>query len=628
MTGNELRQRYLSFFEQRGHKVIPSSSLVPENDPTTLFTGSGMQPMMPYLLGAPHPEGNRIVDSQKCFRAQDIEEVGDNRHTTFFEMLGNWSFGDYFKEEQLNWFWEFLTQNIDLDPQDLYATVYAGNNELGIEADHESVEIWKRLYKEKGIIAKTARNAERDGLQDARIFYYPGSENWWSRVGDPGNMPNGEPGGPDSEVFFDFGKDLELHETSTYRDQPCHPGCSCGRFLEIGNNVFMTYIKTDLGFEPLEQNNIDFGGGFERTLAAENGDPDVFTTDLFMPIISRIEELCDITYESAASKEKHSFRVITDHIKAAVMLCGDGVVPSNKEQGYIMRRLLRRAIRYGKMIGIEGIFLRELVPSVVSIYHSVYPELSAQSTNEDSGGTELIDVIAAEEERFLKTLERGLKEIEKIDRIDGKAAFKLYETYGFPLELTQEIAEEKGQEIVGQEFKRAFDRHREVSRSSSAGRFKGGLQDNSEFTTRYHTATHLLHAALRKVLGNHVLQKGSNINETRLRFDFSHSESMTEGQKNEVNDLVTAWIKENLPVAKKIVSKEEALSSGALAAFKDKYPDQVSVYGIGVESENQWISREICGGPHVKSTGEIGKIKITKENAVGAGTRRIYMEFV
>lgn len=579
-----------------------------------------MQPMMSYLLGAPHPKGTRIVDSQKSFRSQDIEEVGDNRHTTFFEMLGNWSLGDYFKNEQLEWFFSFLVDDVGLDPQKTFVTVFRGKPEFGIPKDSEAVEIWKRLFAQKGIEAKDIDFSERDGMQDGRIFYYDEKKNWWSRAGVPQNMPVGEPGGPDSEVFYDFGADLKLHENSPFKDEPCHVNCDCGRFLEIGNNVFMTYIKTDAGFEPLEQKNIDFGGGFERILAAMHNDPDVFKTELFQPIITYLEKVSGKSYQSD-DQVRRAFRVIADHIRAATMLAGDGVIPSNKQQGYVARRLIRRSVRFGRMVGISGAFIAELVDIVVKMYEQAYPELAAQAD-------QVRRTLSEEEEKFNKTIDKGLREIEKLPQLNGEIAFKLYETYGFPLELTQEIAIERGQDVDLDAFAAAFEEHKEKSRSASAGKFKGGLADHSEITTKYHTATHLLHAALRKILGTHVQQKGSNITAERLRFDFSHTASMSEAEKQAVEKQVNAWIDANLPVSMQLMQKDTALQSGAIAFFLEKYPDEVSVYTIGNDPKTEWISKEFCGGPHVGATGAIGKIKLTKEQSASAGVRRVYMELV
>jgi alanyl-tRNA synthetase len=617
MQPDELRSKYLEFFKKQGHAIVPSSSLVPENDPTTLFTGSGMQPMIEYLLGAKHPKGTRIVDSQKCFRSQDIEEVGDNRHTTFFEMLGNWSMGDYFKQEQLPWFFEFLTKEVGLDPSKLFVTVFSGNDNLGIGRDEESVKIWQDLFKSVGIDAKAVDNSEEDGLNGGRIFYFNETKNWWSRAGVPDNMPVGEPGGPDSEVFYDFGSDKKYHENSSFKGQACHVNCDCGRFLEIGNSVFMQYQKQEDGsFKELAQKNVDFGGGFERILAVKHNTDDVFLTPLFSPIISFLEELSGIKYSD--EKTKQSFRVISDHIKAATMLAADGVFPSNKEQGYFARRLVRRSIRYAKMIGIQQVFIGDLVKVVAKIYINSYPSVTENIDKIVSG-------LASEEKKFAKTLEKGLKEVEKVEKLTGEVAFKLYETYGFPFELTQEIAQEKGQKLSQSEFDTAKKAHSDKSRSASSSKFKGGLQDSSEQTTKYHTATHLLHAALRKVLGDHVQQKGSNITADRLRFDFSHPQAMTDTEKSEVEELINQWVNDSLPVTFESMKKEDALKSGAIAFFVEKYPDEVTVYSIGEDTSSNWVSKEFCGGPHVKNTSEINQIQLFKEKAASAGIRRVYL---
>jgi alanyl-tRNA synthetase len=620
MTVNQIRQKYLVFFAQHGHSVVPSAPLVPENDPTTLFTGSGMQPMVPYLLGEKHPKGTRIADSQKCFRSQDIEEVGDNRHTTFFEMLGNWSLGDYFKKDQLRWFFTFLTQEVDLKPERLFVTVFRGSEELNIPRDDESVAIWKELFKGKGIEAEDADWAERDGMQGGRIFYYDEKKNWWSRSGVPANMPAGEPGGPDSEVFYDFGAELKLHENSPFAAEPCHVNCDCGRFLEIGNSVFMQYQKQpDGSFTELPQRNVDFGGGLERIAAVSINELDVFKTDIFQPLIKEIESLTGQSYEGDRTAQ---MRIIADHLRAAVFLIKDGVVPSNKGQGYFLRRLIRRAtVKLHQLgSGLESNKLAQIADKgVLEIYDGIYFD-----RHQD---TELVErVLSDEAQKFTKSLDKGLKFFEKQSIVTGKTAFDLYQTYGFPLEITLELAQQKGHQVNVDEFKEEFSKHQALSRSSSAGMFKGGLADQSEQTTKYHTATHLLHAALRQVLGKHVQQKGSNITVERLRFDFSHHQAVTKEEIQRVEDQVNEWIEANLPVTKQILPKQAALESGAVAFFVEKYPDEVSVYTIGQDSEADWISKEFCGGPHVSLTGEIGQIKIIKEQAVSAGVRRIYIQ--
>lgn len=645
LTPNQLRQLYLDFFAGKlaaaktpipmaPHAIVPSSPMTPENDPTTLFTGSGMQPMMPFLLGEKHPKGVRIADSQKCFRAEDIEEVGDNRHTTFFEMLGNWSLGDYFKTEQLTWFFTFLTDPtmVGLKPERLYVTVFGGNAELNVPRDDESVAIWQNLFAGAGITATAVENAKEHGMQGGRIFFYDEKKNWWSRAGVPANMPLGEPGGPDSEVFYDFGADLKLHENSEFKDLPCHVNCDCGRFLEIGNSVFMKYRKTATGFEELAQQNVDFGGGFERILAASQNERDVFNTAVFAPIMTVISTASGQAY--LESEQKASFRVIADHVRAAVMLIADGVLPGNKEQGYVVRRLIRRAVRHGKMLGIERPFMAELVAPLVELYREAYPLLGERAAM-------IAESLAQEEAKFLRTIAKGLKEFDKAPPVvtaegksdgqqylSGELSFKLYETFGFPLELTIEEAKLRGIVVpsdINQTFTTAKTAHQDASRTATAGKFKGGLQDQSVVTTKYHTATHLLHAALRQVLGKHVSQKGSNITVERLRFDFSHPEAITPDQLAAIEKQINEWIKADLPMTKTMMAKQAALDSGALAFFVEKYPDEVSVYTIGKPDE-AWVSRELCGGPHVTHTGEIGAIKIVKEKAISAGVRRIYAE--
>lgn len=548
MKLDEVREKYLEFFKKREHAVIPSASLVPdESDSTTLFTSSGMQPLLPYFLGKEHSEGKRVADSQRCFRAEDIEEVGDNRHTTYFEMLGNWSFGDYFKEEQIPWFFEFLTKEIGLDPNKLYVTVFEGDEKAGIPKDTESAEIWERLL----------------GGAD-RISYYGADKNWWSRAGTPEQMPAGEPGGSDTEVFYDFGTP---HDKS-FGDE-CHPNCDCGRFVEIGNSVFMEYIKQEDGsFAHLPLKNVDFGGGLERITAATNNDSDIFNIDAIKNIIEKIEKKSRKKYE----ENKKAFRIIADHIRGAEEIIKDGVVPSNTEQGYILRRLIRRAVRFGDVLGIK---LSDIT---------------------ESGGE-----ILKEEEKFRKTLEKGLKEFEKISKggnISGSDAFVLFTTYGFPLELTLELALEQGLNIDEAEFRDKMREHQELSRRGAEQKFKGGLADTSEASTKYHTATHLLLRALKDVLGEDVSQKGSNITQERMRFDFSWGEKLTDEQKQEVEKIVNEKIKEGLEV-----THEE--TNGKIT------------YKIGD------YSVELCGGPHVKNTSELGNFKIKKEEASSAGIRRI-----
>jgi alanyl-tRNA synthetase len=628
---HQLRQKYLDYFEDKDHVVVPSSPLLPENDPTTLFTGSGMQPMITYLLGAKHPSGTRIVDSQKCFRAEDIEEVGDNRHTTFFEMLGNWSLGDYFKREQIRWMFEFLTKELRLDPKRIYVSVFRGNDEFGILRDEDAVDLWKEQFKNAGIDAVAVDFAETRGMQDGRIFYYPDKKNWWSRPGVPLNMPVGEPGGPDSEMFWDFGEHLKLHERSQWKDELCHVNCDCGRFMEIGNNVFMMYVKkSEKSFAELPNKNIDFGGGLERIAAALHDDPDMFLIDVFVPIREVIERLSGKTY-GGHSEETRAFRVIMDHLRAATFLIGDNAKPSNKDQGYFTRRLIRRSIRFAHRLGIVGNFCAEIARVVINEYKEAYPNLVADTEM-------IVQEMEREEEQFRKTLEKGLKEFERhacsgVTELDGKAAFDLYQTYGFPLELTQEVAKERKISLnrdFEKIFKEELQKHQELSRVGAEQKFKGGLADHSEATTKLHTAHHLLLKALQLVLGPHVKQRGSNITGQRLRIDFSHGQKLTPGQLKRVEEMVNQKISEDLPVIRSVIAKEKAEKLGAEHEFNAKYPDMVSVYSVGPKEATQGnpqfgaaYSLEFCGGPHTERTGVIGKFKILKEEASSAGVRRI-----
>jgi len=622
MRIHDVRQKYFAFFTSKGHRLIDSASLVPENDPSTLFTGSGMQPMVPFLLGEVHPLGKRLVDSQTCFRSQDIDEVGDNRHTTFFEMLGNWSLGDYFKEEQISWMFEFLTKEVGLDPSRLFVTVFRGNEAIGVERDHVSTALWKKLFADVGIEAKDIDLSERDGMQDGRIFYYDETKNWWSRSGIPSKMPLGEPGGPDCELFWDFGVVRGFHQQSAWKDMPCHVNCDCGRFLEIGNNVFMEYVKTATGFKPLPNKNVDFGGGLERIVAAQMDTPDVFLIDAFDSIRDTLEKLSGLTYHSDATHAKE-FRVIMDHVRAATFLIGDGVFPSNKDQGYFVRRLLRRAIRFGKKIGISGLFCARAAQDIIDTYQDSYQRLALHATT-------ILNTMIAEEEKFLSTLTKGEREFDRLflseGSISGKDAFVLYTTYGFPLELTEEMAREKSQAIDKEVFKTEFQKHQDLSRAGATQKFAGGLADHSTQTVALHTATHMLHQALRHVLGPHVLQRGSNITPERLRFDFSHPEKMTQAQLDQTQALVNEEIQKNLPVHFELLDLEEAKLRGAIGVFEDKYAalgGKIKVYFIGDKISDTYFSKEVCGGPHVEATGVLGQFRILKEEAVSAGVRRI-----
>src|SRR3989338_7541737 len=500
MTLQELRKKFLEYYSKQQHAVIPSASLIPENDPTTLFTGSGMQAILPYLLGQPHALGTRLTDSQKCFRTQDIEEVGDNRHTTFFEMLGNWSLGDYFKNEQIPWIFNFLTQELGLNPERIYVTVFSGNETIGVPQDSEAIAVWKQVFATVGINAKDLCDAQTLGMRDGRIFSYGEKKNWWSRAGAPENMPIGEPGGPDSEMFWDFGAQRKIHEQSVFADLPCHVNCDCGRFLEIGNSVFMEYIKTEKGFEPLPKKNVDFGGGLERMLAAQQDTPDIFLIDVFSPAMEKLAAISKTTYQERAEVTK-AYRVILDHLRAATHLIADGAYPSNKDQGYFVRRLIRRSVRFSAALGIEQTFCSSIAETFIEKYGQEYPRVVDQREK-------ILGEFTKEEAKFRKTLVAGLKMFEKWvkgmkhgDTLSAEQTFDLYQSYGFPLELAQELAKERGLTIDTAGFEQEKKKHQELSRAGSMQKFSGGLADHSEKTVRGHKATHLLHQALRKVLG-------------------------------------------------------------------------------------------------------------------------------
>ena len=594
MTVHQVRETFLRFFQEKGHIVIPSASLIPENDPTVLFTTAGMQPLVPYLSGNPHPMGKRLVNSQKCLRTDDIEEVGDNRHLTFFEMLGNWSLGDYFKTDSIAWSFELLTDPklFNIDPNRLFVSIFEGDADAS--RDDESVELWKKQFATRGI----------DAVEGKQIFAYPKKKNWW-----PGPTMKGLCG-PDTEIFYDTGRD---HDSAF--GEECHPNCECGKFVEIWNNVFMQFHRAEEGgaLTPLPSKNVDTGMGLERMTAVLQGVPTVFDTDAFQSIFQELRK-------QTTSSNNHSERVIADHIRASVFVIGDsnGVVPSNVGQGYIVRRLMRRAIREGRKLGLTTTFLPALARVVIDGYGTAYPELQKNAEK-------ILSEILKEEEKFALTLDRGMKKMLKLVEIaplTSVQAVDLYQTDGFPIELTEEIV---GQKFDATEIDIEMKKHQDLSRTASAGMFKGGLADDSPETTRLHTATHLLHRALKTVLGDHVEQKGSNITSERLRFDFSHGEKMTPDQITEVEQIVNDAIRKDYAVSFEDMTTDEAEKSGALGYFKEKYASlggKIKVYTVG-DSTKGVFSKEICGGPHVHQTAELGSFKIQKEEAVSAGVRRI-----
>ena len=620
MNAQEIRQKYLEFCQRNGHAIIERAPLILHNDPTTLFTGSGMQPLLPYLLGQDHPQGTKLADSQTCLRAQDIEDVGDNRHTTFFEMLGNWSMGEYFKRQQIEWFFEFLTEIVGLDPHKIYVSCFIGDEKNNIPRDDEAAQIWQEVFAKKGIEAKiveldSAENGDKLGMQGGRIFFYNDKENWWSRGGGIDSTPIGDPCGPDSEVFYDFG---EQHHDASFGQ--AHPASDSGRFMEIGNQVFMQYRRLDDGsFEPLKRKNVDFGGGLERIAAAAIDSPDVFKISLLQPIIKKLESLSGEEYATHTA----SMRVIADHLRAAVFLAVDGCVPSNKEQGYVMRRLLRRAIRYSFDLGIEQNFLEEVVPVIADLYEADFPEVKENRE-------QIIAVLVKEEKAFRQTLRKGLRQMQHYidDGLTGEELFTLYDTFGFPVELSTEEAYKQGIKLSDNwraEFDARMAEQRQRSKTARKGQFSGGLEGHDPIHLKYHTATHLLGAALRKVLKVPDLQQhGSNITSERLRFDFNH-DKLTSEEKQAVEDQVNAWIDADLPVSFAVYPTNEALKMGAIGAFGERYGDEVKVYSIG-EGDNV-VSFEVCGGPHVEHTGTLAeggkRFKINKEESSSAGIRRI-----
>ncbi|MBC5646818.1 alanine--tRNA ligase [Christensenella tenuis] len=588
LTSDELRQMYLDFFKSKGHAVIRSASLIPENDPTVLFTTAGMHPLVPYLLGETHPAGTRLTDVQKCVRTGDIDEVGDESHCTFFEMLGNWSLGDYFKKEAITWSFEFLTDEkyLGIDKDKLYFSCFAGDEDA--PRDMVAYDTWRSL-----------------GVADDHIFFLPKENNWWGPAGITG------PCGPDTEMFIDTGKPA--------CGPDCSPACDCGKYLEIWNDVFMEYNKqADGTYVPLEQKNVDTGMGLDRTIAILQGKGSVYETDVFAPIISKIEELSGKNYEGADEDTRKAFRIVADHMRCATFMIGDerGITPSNVDQGYVLRRLLRRAIRFSGKLGIAEGSLPKIAQVVIDKYAHAYEELKINETK-------ILSEIAKEEERFQKTITQGMKEFEKTverldgDMIDGKSAFRLYDTFGFPIEFTLELAAERGFKVDKDGFDKAFQHHQELSHAGAEQRFKGGLADTSEQTARLHTATHLLNAALRKLLSEDIVQKGSNITAERLRFDFNFPRKVEREELDQIEAYVNEAIDAGLDVLEEEMSVAEAKEQGAMGVFDSKYGDLVKVYTI------PGYSKEICGGPHAKNTAELGHFKIKKEQSSSAGVRRI-----
>jgi alanyl-tRNA synthetase len=634
MNPQQIRSEYLKFFKDRGHAIIDRAKLVPDNDDTTLFTGSGMQPLLPYLLGAPHPDGVRLANSQPCFRAQDIDDVGDNRHTTFFEMLGNWSLGDYFKEQQIRWFFEFLTEVIGLDANRLYVSAFIGDEKNGIPRDDEVANIWQKVFEEKGIKAEIVEigdkeNGDKRGTKDGeRIFFYDDKENWWSRGGSLDKTPIGDPCGPDSEVFYDFGEQNHIESFGQ-----AHPAGDSGRFVEIGNQVFMQYRRLeDGGFEPLASKNVDFGGGLERISAAAIDSPDMFKTGLFWPIIEKLQKLSGKNYEN----HRESMQIIADHLRGAIFLAVDGIRPSNKEQGYVMRRFLRRAIRFAFELGIEQNFLSEIVPVIADLYSDDYPEVKTKRE-------EIITILVREEKAFRQTLRSALLEIDRLQKrfegekqagrippdVDGAFLFMLYDTKGMPVELAIEEFNIRGMKVAEEaftNFRWLLAQQKIRSQTAAKGTFKGGLTGDSLMHKKYHSAAHLMGQALRDVLGKDVAQKGANITDERLRFDFSWPEKVNTEQIKQIEDIVNEQIAKDLTVTFAEYPLADAREMGAFGEFGDKYGEKVKVYKMAKDDEKPF-SLEICGGPHVDHTGQLGeggkKFKITKEESSSAGVRRI-----
>ncbi|MDO8424990.1 MAG: alanine--tRNA ligase [bacterium] len=605
-TAQRIRETFLRFYKERGHTILPSASLVPENDPTVLFTTAGMHPLVPYLLGERHPGGTRLANVQKCVRTQDIDEVGDNRHDTFFEMLGNWSLGDYFKRETIQWSFQLLTGRewFGIAPERLCVTVFTGDDDA--PRDEESIRTWQECFQSVGVTANVAPPGHPDIASGARIYQYGKSKNWWGPAGQTG------PCGPDTEMFVDLGTPHDLAFGPA-----CHPNCDCGRFLEVWNDVFMEFEKrADGTFAPLAQKNVDTGMGLERMALVLQEKPTIFETDLFVPLMEWIAR-------EASQREARAERIVADHVRTACFMLSDGVTPSNADRGYILRRIVRRAIRYGRTLGFGSNRLTDLLDIVIREYAAAYPNLTTMHET-------ILMEFRQEEEKFERTVERGLKEFERIaaaateGRIGGSDAFDLFQSYGFPLEMTVELGRERGLSVDTVGFDIAFAAHQQQSRAAT-GSFKGGLADHSDATTRLHTATHLLHRALKNVLGEHVTQKGSNITAERLRFDFSHPEKMTAAQVCAVEDMVNDAIAHDLSVAWMEMTTDEAKATGAMGYFEDKYAQlggKIKVYVVG-DDVRGYFSKEICGGPHVARTGMLGRFRIIKEEAVSQGVRRM-----
>lgn len=587
LTYSELKRKYIDFFKSKNHIEIPSAPLVPDDDPSVLFVNAGMFPLVPFLKGEKHPLGNRLTNSQRCLRTGDIDEVGDSFHCTTFQMLGNWSLNDYFKQEAIEMTMEFFIQVLEIDINKIYASVFAG--EKDIPKDNKSIEVWKKIFSRYGIDAKVGKGE--------RIQEYGKENNWWG-------LSTGGPCGPDSEIFFDTGKKPCCEH--------CHINCNCGKYLEIGNNVFMEYLFENGRYLPLGRHNVDFGGGLERLTMISQNAPSFYETDIYLPILNKVKEISKI-------EQIQSQRIVVDHIKAATWIIADGVQPSNTMQGYILRRLIRRAMRHARALGIEGSFVKDIAYICIEQFKHDWPKLEQMRD-------EILNTLVIEEEKFNKTLEKGLKElndlISKKKEINGEDIFRMYETYGLPKEVTEEILNENKIKILNIEnFEKAKLEHQKKSQTASAGIFKGGLADTSEMSTKYHTASHLLLAALRKILGNHIYQKGSNITPDRLRLDFPNQEKLTEEQIEKIETLINTAIRDALPVSFREVNKQEALKLVPFAAFEEKYGDTVKLYTIG--DMNNPFSLEICNGPHVPNTSVLGTFKIVKQESVGAGIKRI-----